>query len=100
MRLLSMDFSKPFGIISQYIGWQDWHDSMVPVWELNKWADYLTRALFIFADRLVVACITVFIMQAMLIIQKLILVFSKLLVPIFIACLSLPVSARIRTEFP
>jgi hypothetical protein len=87
---LSMDFSKPFGIISQYIaGKTGPAPTGPPVLELNKWADYLTRALFIFVTA-GVACITVFIMQAMLIIQKLILVFSKLLVPIFIACLSLP----------
>jgi hypothetical protein len=85
---LSMDFSKPFGIISKYIAGktgpapQSW-------WEVNKWADYLMRAFFILLTA-GVACFTVFIMQAMLIIQKLILVFSKLLVPIFIACLSLP----------
>jgi hypothetical protein len=85
---LSMDFSEPFGIISQYIAGktgpapQGW-------WELNKWADYLTRALFIMFTGFV-ALFTVFIMQAMLVIQKLIMVFSKVLLPIFIACLNLP----------
>jgi len=84
---LSMDFSKPFGIISQFVAGKT--GPAPGPWELNKWADYITRALFIFVTA-GVACITVFIMQAMLIIQKLILVFSKLLVPIFTACLSLP----------
>jgi hypothetical protein len=84
---LSMDFSKPFQILSQFVAGKT--GPAPGPWELNKWADYITRALFIFVTA-GVACITVFIMQAMLIIQKLILVFSKLLVPIFIACLSLP----------
>jgi hypothetical protein len=83
---LSMDFSKPFAILSQFVAGKT--GPAPGPWELNKWADYITRALFIFVTA-GVACITVFIMQAMLIIQKLILVFSKLLVPIFIACLSL-----------
>ena len=88
---LSMDFSKPFGIISQYIAGKTGPAPPGPFaeGELNKWAAQSTRALFIFVTA-GVACITVFIMQAMLIIQKLILVFSKLLVPIFTACLSLP----------
>jgi hypothetical protein len=84
---LSMDFSKPFQILSQFVAGKT--GPAPGPWELNKWADYITRALFIFVTA-GVACVTVFIMQAMLIIQKLILVFSKLLVPIFIACLSLP----------
>ena len=87
---LSMDFSKPFRIISQYVaGKTGPAPTGNPIFELNKWADYLTRGLFIMLTGFV-AAITVFIMQAMLVIQKLILVFSKLLLPIFVACLSLP----------
>jgi hypothetical protein len=87
---LSMDFSKPFGIIGQYVaGKTGAAPTGNPILELNKWADYLTRAFFILLTGLV-ACFTVFVMQAMLVIQKLIMVFSKLLVPIWIACLSLP----------
>ena len=42
---LSMDFSKPFGIISQYIAGKTGPAPMaVRFFELNKWADYLTRA--------------------------------------------------------
>jgi hypothetical protein len=86
----SMDFSKPFAMISKYIvGKTGPAPTGNPIFELNKWADYLTRALFIMLTGLV-AAVTVFIMQAMLVIQKLIMVFSKLLLPIFIACLSLP----------
>jgi hypothetical protein len=84
---LSMDFSKPFGIISRYMV-----GKIGPApdawWEVNKWADYLTRVVFVMLTGLV-ACFTVFVMQSMLVIQKLILVFSRLLVPIWIACLSL-----------
>jgi len=86
---LALDFDKPFGIISQYVGGKLAATPSFSVWELNKWADYLMRAIFILLTGLV-ACVTVFIMQAMLVIQKLIMVFSKLLVPIWIACLSLP----------
>jgi hypothetical protein len=86
---LALDFDKPFGIISQYVGGKLAATPSFSVWELNKWADYLMRAIFILLTGLV-ACVTVFIMQAMLVIQKLIMVFSKLLVPIWIANLSLP----------
>jgi hypothetical protein len=85
---LALDFDKPFGIISQYVAGKTGAMPASPL-ELNKWADYLMRAIFTLLTGLV-ACVTVFIMQAMLVIQKLIMVFSKLAVPLFIACLSLP----------
>jgi hypothetical protein len=86
---LSMDFSKPFGIMSQYIAGKTGPPPQADLFHLDKWADYLTRAFFILLTA-GVACFTVFIMQAMLVIQKLIMVFSKPLLPIFIACLNLP----------
>ena len=86
---LAMDFSKPFGIIAQYVGAKLQPAQGTMPWELNKWADYIMRVVFILLTGLV-ACVTVFIMEAMLVIQKLILVGSKLLVPVWIAALSLP----------
>jgi hypothetical protein len=86
---LAMDFTKPFGIIGKYVGGNLADHPGFSPWELNKWADYLMRAIFILLTGLV-ACFTVFVMQAMLILQKLIIVFSKPLLPIWIACLSLP----------
>ena len=83
---LALNFEKPFDIISQYMTAKT---GPAPGLHLDKWPDYIMRCLFIFLTGLV-ACFTEFIMQAMLIIQKLIMVFSKLLVPIWIACLSLP----------
>jgi hypothetical protein len=86
---LSMNFDRPFQIIGQYVSGKVGAAPTVSIWELNKWADYVIRAAIIFGTGLV-AALTVFIMQMMLILQKLIIVFSKPLMPIFIACLALP----------
>jgi hypothetical protein len=86
---LSLDFTKAFQVIGKYIVGAPGPRPEVSLMEVNKWPDYLMRVIFIFLTGLI-ACVTVFIMEAMLIIQKLILVFGKMLVPIFIACLSLP----------
>jgi len=86
---LALNFEKPFGIIGKYVAGKIGDNPQISVWELNKWADYIMRSIFIMLTGLV-ACFTVFVMQAMLVIQKLIMVFSKLLMPIWIACLSLP----------
>jgi hypothetical protein len=83
---LALNFDKPFGIIGQYVMT---NTGPSPGMHLDKWGDYIMRSIFIMLTGLV-ACFTVFVMQAMLVIQKLIMVFSRLLVPIFVACLSLP----------
>ena len=83
---LTLNFEKPFDIISQYMTAKT---GPSPGIDLDKWPDYIMRCIFIFLTGLV-ACFTEFVMQAMLVIQKLIMVFSKLLIPIWIACLSLP----------
>jgi hypothetical protein len=83
---LALNFEKPFDIISQYMTAKT---GPSPGIHLDKWPDYIMRCIFIFLTGLV-ACFTEFVMQAMLVIQKLIMVFSKLLIPIWIACLSLP----------
>ena len=89
---LAMDFTQPFAILAQYVGGKltDNAPSAMP-WDMYKWPDYIMRVVFILLTGLV-ACSTVFIMQVMLIIQKLILVASKLLVPVWIGALNLPVT--------
>jgi hypothetical protein len=86
---LAMDFTKPFGVIGQYIAGTVGDAPAASLWELGKWADYLTRAIFICLTGLV-AVVTVFIMQTMLVLQKLILLGSRPLMPVFFACLSIP----------
>jgi hypothetical protein len=87
---LSMNFTQPFVTIGQYVGGNVGNaptglDSL----DLGKSAMYFARVILIAITGLV-AAITVFIMQTMLILQALILAFSKLLLPVFIACLSIP----------
>ena len=92
---LTLNFEKPFDIISQYMTAKT---GPSPGIHLDKWPDYIMRCIFIFLTGLV-ACFTEFVMQAMLVIQKLIMVFSKLLVPIWIACLSLPAAQGSARDF-
>jgi hypothetical protein len=91
---LAFDFTRPFSIIAQYVAGKLSSEptisgSSIGFWELNKWADYLTRSVFILLTG-IVACVTVFIMEAMLLVQKVIMIFSRLLVPIWIAALAIP----------
>jgi hypothetical protein len=85
---LAMDFTRPFSIIGQYVGGTFAQTSGMQWWQLDKWADYVIRGIVIAVTGFV-ACITVFIMEMMLILQKLILVAGGPLMPIFIACLSI-----------
>ena len=85
---LVMDFSKPFQVIGQFVGGTFANTSGIQWWEVGKWADYIIRGIVI-AIVGGVAVITVFIMEVMLILQKLILLGSQPLIPIFIACLSI-----------
>ena len=85
---LVMDFSKPFQVIGQFVGGTFANTSGIQWWEVGKWADYIIRGIVI-AIVGGVAVITVFIMEVMLILQKLILLGSQPLMPIFIACLSI-----------
>ena len=85
---LAMDFSKPFGIIGQYVTGSPGPAPGTSLLELGKWPDYLMRAIVI-ALTGIAACVTVFLMEVMLVLQKLILVCGRPLLPIFIASLSL-----------
>jgi hypothetical protein len=87
---MALNFGTPYHAIGQFIAGK--LDSDKPAfWDLSKNADYLFRQLFILTVG-AVAFIAVFIMEALLILQKLILIGSRPLVPVFIACLSLPVA--------
>jgi hypothetical protein len=85
---LAMDFTKPFSVIGQYVGGTFAQTSGMQWWQVDKWTDYVIRGLVI-AMTGFVACVTVFIMEVMLILQKLIVVASGPLMPISIACLSI-----------
>jgi hypothetical protein len=86
---LAMDYSKPFAVIGQYVGGTFANTGGMQWWEVGKEFDYLSRGAVIgFCG--FVACWTVLIMQLLLILQKLILVVSGPLMPVFVASLLLP----------
>jgi hypothetical protein len=95
---LSMNFSAPFAIIGKYVAGSFANPPPAALWELGHWTDYIFRGVVI-AITGAVACVTVFVMQVMLILQWLIVTSSKLLLPIFIACLSIPASRGAAQNF-
>jgi hypothetical protein len=84
---LAMDFSKPFATLGQYV--TGTIGTTPGLMQLDKWPDYIMRSLVIGAAG-IVAAFTVVVMEVMLILQKLILVLSGPLIPLWIACLGLP----------
>jgi hypothetical protein len=86
---LTLDYTKPFQVLAKYVGGTFVQTGNPQWWEIGKWADYGIRAAFISICGFA-AVITVFIMEAMLILQKLIVVMSAPLMPVFVACLMLP----------
>jgi hypothetical protein len=84
---LTMDYTKPFGVLAKYIAAAGTAD--FKPWDIWKWNEYIFRAGAVAFCGLV-AALTVFIMQALLILQKLILILSVPLLPVFIGCLMLP----------
>jgi hypothetical protein len=84
---LALDYSSLYATMSQYFGQQF---SPPPI-DLNPWTYfvYSARVIFIAATGLA-AAITVFIMQIMLIVQKIIMIFSSLLIPVFISFMAVP----------
>jgi hypothetical protein len=85
---LVMDFTKPFQVIGQFVGGTFANTSGIQWWEVGKWIDYIIRGAVI-AIVGGFAAFTVFVMEVMLMLQKLILLGSRPLMPIFIACLSI-----------
>jgi hypothetical protein len=86
---LALNFTQPYGVIGQYVAGATGPAPAASLFEIGKWPDYIMRAITV-AITGGVACVTVFIMQVMLVLQKLIIVGSGPLMPIFIACLSIP----------
>jgi hypothetical protein len=84
---LALNFSQPYAVIGQYVT-GTWGNRPAFL-DLPKWSDYLWRSLFISAAGFV-AVVTVFIMEVMLVLQKLILLGSRPFVPLFVAGLLLP----------
>jgi hypothetical protein len=86
---LALDFSQPYAVLSQFMVEQSTQGMNAgSLLDLSKWTDYIMRGLIILSAGIVAAA-TVFVMQVMLILQKLILIGSKLIAPIFIASLGL-----------
>jgi len=87
---LAMDFTRPYGVLEKYLRSNVGPEpqGLMP-WDFAKWAQYEMRALFTLVIGLM-AWFTVLVMQGMLVLQKLIMLFSRLLIPIWIACLSVP----------
>lgn len=86
---LIMDFTKPFSVLGQYVGGSFIQSNNAAPWDVGKQFDYGFRIALISIAGLG-AAIAVFIMEIMLIIQKLGMIGSSLLAPIMIACLLLP----------
>jgi hypothetical protein len=87
---LALNYSHPFQVIGAYVAGKTGAPpaaGLVP--DLGAWADYLTRVIII-AITGIVAAFTVAVMMIMLILQKLILLFSGVLLPLFLALLSIP----------
>ena len=85
---LALDFTTPFATIGKYVG-GSFATPNAQAWEIGKWTDYIFRGVVI-AITGAVAVVTVFIMESLLLLQKVILAFSGPLLPIFIASLSIP----------
>jgi hypothetical protein len=86
---LALDFSKPFAVIAKYIYGAVPKSGAPTWWELDKWVDYILRAGCVIITA-AVAFSAVVVMEIALIVQRLILIFSRPLLPVMIACLSLP----------
>jgi hypothetical protein len=84
---MAMNFAKPYHVLSQFVAGK--FQTNAPGWDVSKWGDYIMRALCI-AWVGIAAGVTVFVMEVVLVIQKLIMIGSRPFMPIFIACLSIP----------
>ena len=84
---MALNFAQPFAKLGAFIA-GNFQNGNFGWWEIDKWGDYLMRMVFIILIGFV-AGITVFIMEGMLIIQKLIIIGSRPLTPVFIGLLNL-----------
>jgi hypothetical protein len=85
---LSMNFGQVFVTIGRYVA-GSWQGSPAWPWELFRWSDYAWRLIAVGLTG-IFAWVTMFLMEATLLIQKLILIGSRPFVPIFVAGLFLP----------
>jgi hypothetical protein len=87
---LALDFSKPYVVLSQSVLMRTTQGvSAGSLLDLSKWTEYIMRGLMLLSAA-AMAGVTIFVMQVMLVLQKLILLSSKLIAPIFIASLGIP----------
>ena len=85
---LSMNFGQVFVTIGRYVT-GSWSNSPAWPWEIFRWSDYAWRLVFVGVAGLFAWC-TAFLMELMLVFQKLILIGSRPFVPLFVAGLLLP----------
>jgi hypothetical protein len=95
---LALDFSKPYAVLGQFTIVQLTPPQGMDLMDLSKWTDYLMRGAVLLAAA-TMAALTVFIMQVLLILQKLILIGSKLIAPLFIASFGLPAAQGAAQNF-
>lgn len=84
---MAMNFDKPYQILSQFVAGK--FTANAPGWDVSKWGDYIIRVLTI-AWVGISAGFAVFIMELVLVLQKLIMIGSRPFMPVFIAALSIP----------
>jgi hypothetical protein len=92
-----MNFDAPYKAIAQYVKGSFQHED-THWWEVLKQGEYFARSAMVFVAGMA-AAVTVFIMEAMLVLQKLILVSSRLFLPLAIASLSLPAASGAGVKF-
>jgi hypothetical protein len=87
---MAMNFAKPYHILAQFVAGKfqaDW-----PGLDFSKWGEYFMRVVLIGVVG-IVAGITVFLMELVLVLQKLIMIGSRPFMPVFIAALSIPAAS-------
>jgi len=96
---LALDFTKPYAVLGDFVRVRTTQAASTgSLLDLSKWTEYIMRGLLILTAA-GMAALTVFVMQVMLILQKLILIGSKLIAPLFIASLGLPAAQGAAQNF-
>jgi hypothetical protein len=93
---LALNFGQPYQVIGQYLHGQS--ANAPGFFQMGAWANYLIRLLFAaIASGFAVLAVTV--MEVMLVIQKLILVFGRPLMPLAIGALFIPAAKQAGETF-
>jgi hypothetical protein len=96
---LALDFTKPYAVLGDFVRIRTTQGvTSASLLDLSKWTEYIMRGLLILTAA-AIAALTVFVIQVMLILQKLILVGSKLIAPLFIASLGIPAAQGAAQNF-